>query len=151
MLILELAGGHIKGKTRISYPQPIEKKVIDLDYDRIEAFIGKKLGHDVIENILTYLAYDFIEKRPGGAKVAAPSYMIDVYRECDVVEEILRIYSYNNIELPQHMKMSVGTTPDRIRSNQELHFQLPRCGRFRRDHEQLPDKGRILFRTPDIP
>ena len=112
LLILELAGGHIKGKTHISYPQPIEKKVIDLDYDRIEAFIGKKLGHDVIENILTYLAYDFIEKRPGGAKVAAPSYMIDVYRECDVVEEILRIYSYNNIELPQHMKMSVGTTPD---------------------------------------
>ncbi len=112
LLILELAGGHIKGKPRISYPQPIEKKVIDLDYDRIEAFIGKKLGHDVIENILTYLAYDFIEKRPGGAKVAAPSYMIDVYRECDVVEEILRIYSYNNIELPQHMKMSVGTTPD---------------------------------------
>ena len=112
LLILELAGGHIKGKTQISYPQPIEKKVIDLDYDRIEAFIGKKLGHDVIENILTYLAYDFIEKRSGGAKVAAPSYMIDVYRECDVVEEILRIYSYNNIELPQHMKMSVGTTPD---------------------------------------
>lgn len=112
LLILELAGGHIKGETQISYPQPIEKKVIDLDYDRIEAFIGKKLGHDVIENILTYLAYDFIEKRPGGAKVAAPSYMIDVYRECDVVEEILRIYSYNNIELPQHMKMSVGTTPD---------------------------------------
>ena len=111
MLILELAGGHIEGKTQISYPSPIEKKVIDLDYDRIEAFIGKKIGHDVIENILTYLTYEFIEKREGGAKVAAPSYMIDVYRECDVVEEILRIYSYNNIELPQHMKMSVGTTP----------------------------------------
>ena len=111
MLILELAGGHIEGKTQISYPSPIEKKVIDLDYDRIEAFIGKKIGHDVIENILTYLTDEFIEKREGGAKVAAPSYMIDVYRECDVVEEILRIYSYNNIELPQHMKMSVGTTP----------------------------------------
>ena len=111
MLILELAGGHVEGKTQISYPSPIEKKVIDLDYDRIEAFIGKKIGHDVIENILTYLTYEFIEKREGGAKVAAPSYMIDVYRECDVVEEILRIYSYNNIELPQHMKMSVGTTP----------------------------------------
>lgn len=111
MLILELAGGHVEGRTQISYPSPIEKKVIDLDYDRIEAFIGKKIGHDVIENILTYLTYEFIEKREGGAKVAAPSYMIDVYRECDVVEEILRIYSYNNIELPQHMKMSVGTTP----------------------------------------
>lgn len=111
LLIQELAGGHITGKVQVNYPQPIEKKVIDLDYDRIENFIGKKIGHEVIENILTWLSYDFIEKRPGGAKVAAPSYMIDVYRECDVVEEILRIYSYNNIELPHHMKMSVGTTP----------------------------------------
>ena len=111
LLIQELAGGHITGKVQVNYPQPIEKKVIDLDYDRIENFIGKKIGHEVIENILTWLSYDFIEKRQGGAKVAAPSYMIDVYRECDVVEEILRIYSYNNIELPHHMKMSVGTTP----------------------------------------
>ena len=111
LLIQELAGGHITGKVQVNYPQPIEKKVIDLDYDRIENFIGKKIGHDVIENILTWLSYDFIEKRQGGAKVAAPSYMIDVCRECDVVEEILRIYSYNNIELPHHMKMSVGTTP----------------------------------------
>ena len=111
LLIQELAGGHITGKVQVNYPQPIEKKVIDLDYDRIENFIVKKIGHEVIENILTWLSYDFIEKRQGGAKVAAPSYMIDVYRECDVVEEILRIYSYNNIELPHHMKMSVGTTP----------------------------------------
>ena len=111
LLIQELAGGHVTGKVQVNYPQPIEKKVIDLDYDRIENFIGKKISHEVIENILTWLSYDFIEKRPGGAKVAAPSYMIDVYRECDVVEEILRIYSYNNIELPHHMKMSVGTTP----------------------------------------
>lgn len=111
LLIQELAGGHITGRVQVNYPQPIEKKVIDLDYDRIENFIGKKIGHEVIENILTWLSYDFIEKRQGGAKVAAPSYMIDVYRECDVVEEILRIYSYNNIELPHHMKMSVGTTP----------------------------------------
>ena len=111
LLIQELAGGHITGKVQVNYPQPIEKKVIDLDYDRIENFIGKKIGHEVIENILTWLSYDFIEKRQGGAKIAAPSYMIDVYRECDVVEEILRIYSYNNIELPHHMKMSVGTTP----------------------------------------
>ena len=111
LLIQELAGGHITGKVQVNYPQPIEKKVIDLDYDRIENFIGKKIGHDVIENILTWLSYDFIEKRQGGAKVAAPSYMIDVYRECDVVEEILRIYSYNNIELPHHMKMAGGTTP----------------------------------------
>ncbi len=111
LLIREVAGGEIVGKMEEFYPEKIAKAVIDLDYDRIEAFIGKKIGHDTIEKILTGLAYEFLEKRPGGAKVAAPSYMIDVTRECDVVEEILRIYGYNNIDLPQHMKMSVNATP----------------------------------------
>ena len=111
LLIKELAGGEIVGDMEEFYPEMIAKKVIDLDYDRIENFIGKKIGHDTIEKILTFLAYDFIEKRPGGAKVAAPSYMVDVERECDVVEEILRVYGYNNIDLPRHMKMSVNATP----------------------------------------
>ena len=111
LLIREVAGCEIVGKMEEFYPEKIAKAVIDLDYDRIEAFIGKKIGHDTIEKILTGLAYEFLEKRPGGAKVAAPSYMIDVTRECDVVEEILRIYGYNNIDLPQHMKMSVNATP----------------------------------------
>ncbi|MCQ2119210.1 MAG: phenylalanine--tRNA ligase subunit beta [Bacteroidales bacterium] len=111
LLIIETAGGHIEGTVQEYLPEPVAKKVIDLDYDRIEAFIGKKVGHDTIENILTALTYEFVEKREGGAKVAAPTYMIDVTRECDVVEEILRIYGYNNIDLPQHMKMSVNATP----------------------------------------
>ena len=111
LLIKELAGGEIVGGMEEFYPNKIEKKVIDLDYDRIERFIGKKIGHETIEKILTYLAYEFLEKRPGGAKVAAPSYMVDVERECDVVEEILRVYGYNNIDLPKHMKMSVNATP----------------------------------------
>jgi phenylalanyl-tRNA synthetase beta chain len=111
LLIRELAGGEIVGGMEEFYPNIIEKKVIDLDYDRIERFIGKKIGHETIEKILTYLAYEFLEKRPGGAKVAAPSYMVDVERECDVVEEILRVYGYNNIDLPKHMKMSVNATP----------------------------------------
>lgn len=111
LLIQELAGGEIVGKVQEVYPEKIEKKVIDLDYDRIQKFIGKNIGADVIENILTNLAYEFIEKTEKGAKVAAPTYMVDVYRECDVVEEILRIYGYNNIDLPQHMKMSVNATP----------------------------------------
>ncbi len=111
LLIRELAGGEIVGGMEEFYPEKIGRKMIVLDYDRIEAFIGKKIGHDTIESILTGLAYDFIEKWPGGARVAAPSYMIDVSRECDVVEEILRIYGYNNIDLPRHMKMSVSSTP----------------------------------------
>ena len=108
LLIQELAGGQIVGRMQEFYPEKIEKKVVDLDYDHIESFVGKKIGHEVIEGILEGLAYEFIEKSETGAKVAVPSYMIDVYRECDIVEEILRIYGYNNIELPQAMRMSVN-------------------------------------------
>ena len=108
LLILELAGGKIEGRMQQFYPEKIEKKVVDLDYSRIENFVGKKIGADVIESILESLAYEFIEKTENGAKVAVPSYMVDVYRECDIVEEILRIYGYNNIELPQAMRMSVN-------------------------------------------
>ncbi len=121
LLIQELAGGEIVGKVQESYPDKIDKKVVDLDYDRIEAFVGKKIGHDVIEEILQNLAYEFIEKDGGKVKVAVPSYMIDVYRECDIVEEILRIYGYNNIELPQAMRMSVNAPqkpePEQVRKS----------------------------------
>ena len=119
LLIQEIAGGTIVGKVQEFYPEKIERKVVDLDYSRIENFIGKKIGKEAIENILEALAYDFIEKTDAGAKVAVPSYMIDVYRECDVVEEILRIYGYNNIELPSAMRMSVNAPvkpePERVR------------------------------------
>ena len=111
LLIQEIAGGRIVGKVRESYPEKIGKKRIDLDYGRIEAFIGKKIGGETIEKILEALQYEFIEKHQRGALVSAPTYMVDVYRECDVVEEILRIYGYNNVELPTHLKMSVNASP----------------------------------------
>ena len=121
LLILELAGGEVVGKIQESYPVRMDRKRIDLDYDRIERFIGKKIGHETIEKILSALNYEFVEKREGGALVAAPTYMVDVYRECDVVEEILRIYGYNNIELPESLRMSVNPTPspepEAIRNN----------------------------------
>ena len=111
LLILECAGGRVCGPVQESYPKKLEKAPIELDYDRIERFIGKAVGHDTIEKILTALQYKFLQKRPGGALVASPSYMVDVTRECDVVEEILRIYGYNNIELPASLRMSVAATP----------------------------------------
>ena len=108
LLILEVAGGKVVGKVREVYPEPIGRAQIDLNYNRIEHFIGKKIGHATIEKILEGLNYQFLEKRADGALVAAPTYMVDVTRECDVVEEILRIYGYNNIELPQNLRMSVN-------------------------------------------
>ncbi len=120
LLIQEVAGGHVVGKLQEVYPRPIGRAQIDLDYGRMEHFIGKKIGHDVIEKILAGLNYRFVEKRPGGALVAAPTYMVDVTRECDVVEEVLRIYGYNNIELPQSLHMSVNPSqqpePEAIRN-----------------------------------
>lgn len=111
LLVQELAGGRVTGKIQESYPVPVEKKLIELDYARMEKFIGKKLGSEVIDGILEALAYEFMEREGERVKVAAPSYMVDVTRECDVVEEVLRIYGYNSIDLPQHMKMSVNATP----------------------------------------
>ena len=111
LLIQECAGGSISGKIVEVCPKPFERARIELDYARIDAFVGQKIGREAIETILDALAYEFVERREDGAVVLAPSYMVDVQRECDVVEEILRIYGYNNIALPQHMKMSVNATP----------------------------------------
>ena len=110
-LVSEYAGGSVVGEIVESYPQKIERKRIELDYDRIEAFVGQKLGHENIDRILESLAYTFESKEGANRTVLAPCYMVDVSRECDVVEEILRIYGYDNIALPKHMKMSVNATP----------------------------------------
>ena len=111
MLICELSGGYIASGITDIYPKPVERKRIELDYDRIEAFVGQKIGHESISRVLEALQYKFVSNDGNKAVVLAPSYMIDVYRECDVVEEVLRIHGYNNIGLPHHMKMSVTASP----------------------------------------
>ena len=110
-LLVEIAGGKVVGPVYDNYPQPIARKRIDLDYGRICRFIGKEIGDEKIDLILNSLGYEFESREGRLATVLAPSYMVDVYRECDVVEEILRIYGYNNIELPSQMRMSVNATP----------------------------------------
>lgn len=130
LLILELAGGKVVGKVREFYPQPIGRARIELDYDRMERFMGKKIGHHTIEKILEGLNYNFVAKTGGGAVVEAPSYMIDVTRECDVVEEVLRIYGYNNIELPEHLRMSVNPSqqPDEEATRNNISNHLAANG-----------------------
>ena len=111
VLAVELAGGQVSGELFESYPNPVERAKIELDYDRIQAFIGKQIGAETIDTILAALQYEFLSREGSKVTVAAPLYMVDVTRECDVVEEILRIYGYDNIDLPKHMKMSVNATP----------------------------------------
>ena len=111
-LILECAGGTVCGSAIDICPKSPERKRIELDYNRIRAFVGKDITNAEMETILEALKYDFESRSENGATVLAPSYMVDVYRECDVVEEILRIYGYNNVDLPARMRMSVAPTPD---------------------------------------
>ena len=108
LLLQELTGARLDGKIRRVESAQFARRQVELDYNRIENFIGKKIGHGTIEEILTALGYEFIGKREDGAVVGVPTYMVDVYRECDVVEEILRVYGYNNVELPKAMRMSVN-------------------------------------------
>jgi phenylalanyl-tRNA synthetase beta chain len=120
-LILECAGGTVCGEAIDICPKLPERKRIELDYNRIRGFVGKDISNADMETILEALCYEFENRSDNGATVLAPSYMVDVYRECDVVEEILRIYGYNNVDLPGRMKMSVAPTPspdpEAIRNN----------------------------------
>ena len=111
-LIQECAGGTVCGEAVDICPKAPERKRIELDYNRIRGFVGKDISNAEMETILGALCYEFESRSANGATVLAPSYMVDVYRECDVVEEILRVYGYNNVDLPARMKMSVAPTPD---------------------------------------
>lgn len=120
MLIKEYGGGEIVGDIIDVVGQPVEKRVVELDYARMERLIGKAIGADVIKQILASLEMEFVSESATGCVVKVPTYRVDVYRECDVVEDVLRIYGYNNIELPATVKASINTTPkpdpERVRS-----------------------------------
>ena len=129
-LICKECGATLCGNLQKVDSADIRKKEVQLDYARIEAFVGKKIGRETIEKILEYLQYEFVSRDEVGALVRVPSYMIDVYRECDVVEEILRIYGYNNVELPSSIHSSVNPSqhpePEAVRNT--LGNYLSACG-----------------------
>jgi len=119
-LMAQLCGAKAVGGYQKCCGADIAKKEVELDFARIENFIGKKIGADTIVRILECLQYEFVSKTATGAVVKVPSYMIDVYRECDIVEEILRIYGYNNVELPASIHSSVNPSqhpePEAVRN-----------------------------------
>ena len=110
LMILDLAGGKVVGPKVDIISAPIEKKEIELNYGRIENLIGYGIGKETIKKILEYQNMEFVSENEEGCIVKVPTYKVDVYRECDVVEDILRIYGYNNIPLPEGMKISVNVT-----------------------------------------
>lgn len=114
ILFQELAGATVAGDIIDIYPEKIDRAVVEIDFERVERLIGKRIGRESILNILEYLEYDILKSDNTGASLSVPCYRVDVTRECDIVEDVLRIYGYNNVEIPERMVASItpGRKPD---------------------------------------
>ena len=106
-LIVELAGAEVASTTIDIYPKPVEPFTVNASLKRINSLIGKELDENTVINILTALDIKIIENKEGVLVLEVPSFRVDVQREADIVEEVLRIYGLNNIELPRDIKTSV--------------------------------------------
>lgn len=105
-LIIEVAGGEVSSEIIDIYPSPIEDFKIEANYNRIATLIGQDLGHERIKSILKSLDIEVQEINESSFLAIVPPYRVDVQREADLVEEILRIYGYNNIEIDDHLSSS---------------------------------------------
>jgi phenylalanyl-tRNA synthetase beta chain len=114
LLIKEHAGARISSEIKDVYPAPVPRKEIGLSYHHIDRLIGKKLDRELIRLILMELDFDILARDDDGFRVSAPLCRTDVTREADVIEEILRIYGYNNVEIPSavHASVSPSAKPD---------------------------------------
>ena len=107
ILCRELAGGKVSMQIKDVYPEPIEDARVDLKYNYVHQLIGKEIGKETIKSIVTSLEMQIFEENEDGLLLRVPAYRVDVQRPCDVVEDILRIYGYNNVEIPTQLKSSL--------------------------------------------
>lgn len=107
ILCRELAGGKVSMQIRDVYPQPMPNFNVRLEYEYCDRLIGKRLGAETIKSIATSLEMKILKEDAEGVDLEVPAYRVDVQRPCDVVEDILRIYGYNNIEIPTMLKSSL--------------------------------------------
>ena len=128
LLIQEVAGGEIamdivdfvkpaegaqpaEGTQPREATQPFPPFPVELNIPRVNALIGKELGEELIERILGALEMEIVSKDGDTWQIGVPRYRVDVQRECDVVEDILRIYGYNNVEFPEKLNTSLSYNP----------------------------------------
>ena len=131
ILCKELAGGKVSMEIKDVYPNPVADAKVSLNYDYVDRLIGKKIGNDTIKNIVKSLDMTIEAENEDGLQMSVPAYRVDVQRPCDVVEDILRIYGYNNVEIPTQLKSTLATPgeADRNYSLQNVVTeQLVGCG-----------------------
>jgi phenylalanyl-tRNA synthetase beta chain len=107
ILCKELAGGKVSMEIVDVYPEKMENAVVDLSYQYVHGLLGKEIPTDKIKAICESLEMKVLEETAEGLKLEIPAYRVDVTRPCDVVEDILRIYGYNNVEIPTQLKSSL--------------------------------------------
>ena len=106
-LCKELAGGKVSMEIKDVYPEPIQDAIVDLKYDYVFSLIGKKIDLVTLKQICLSLEMEILSENEQGLTLRVPAYRVDVQRPCDVVEDILRIYGYNNVEIPTQLKSSL--------------------------------------------
>ena len=107
-LIKELAGGEICGEIVDIKSQDFSPFPVTLRYEYVDNLIGKKIGNDTIKNILKSLEIEITDESADELQLLVPTYRVDVQRPCDVVEDILRVYGYNNVEFGETLHSSLS-------------------------------------------
>ena len=123
LLIQEVAGGEIameivdrctvdgRSATPVDGSNVFTPFPVELNIERVNALIGKEIGEELIERILRSMEVEIYSQEDGVWQLGVPRYRVDVQRECDVVEDILRIYGYNNVEFPEKLNTSLSYNP----------------------------------------
>ena len=125
LMVKELAGGEICGEEIDLYPEPIKPFPVTLAYDKLNALVGKEIAPETVDSILRSLEIEIAARRDGEIDLLVPTYRVDVQRPCDVIEDVLRIYGYNNIEISSSLRSSLSfkTLTDSANDLRELISQ----------------------------
>ncbi|MGF1557606.1 MAG: phenylalanine--tRNA ligase subunit beta [Flavobacteriaceae bacterium] len=110
ILIKEIAGGDITSEVVDLYPKKVPSHQVFLNFDKIQKLIGQEIQRDMIKRILSSLDIKVMNVTESGLGLMVPSYRVDVQRDVDVIEEILRVYGYNNISFTKKLNASIATT-----------------------------------------
>lgn len=131
LLVQELAGGTVSMEIKDVYPHPFENFTVELNYEYVHKLVGKVIPVDVIHSIVKSLEMTILSENAEGMVLSVPPYRVDVQRPCDVVEDILRVYGYNNVEIPTTLHSSLTTKGEADHSQKLQNIiaeQLVGCG-----------------------
>ena len=131
LMVKELAGGTISSEIKDICAAPVADFRVALTYNKVNSLIGKEIPAETIKRIVTSLEMKIVEETAEGLTLDVPPYRVDVQRDCDVIEDILRIYGYNNVEIPTTLKSSLTVKGEHDKSNKLQNLiaeQLVGCG-----------------------